>query len=721
MKTRGLILIIILYGCAINAQEWRSYTNSDNVRQIAVDEDVIWGATSGGVVAISSLTGDLFKLTNTDGLGGIDFNCVEIDSAGHVWLGSRDGWLSVYRSSDDIINYPVKDSSGFFAREVEIFDLFDDGERLWVANDLGVSKFLKYSNGGEIKDTARRLGDIPDEEDVMSLAVIGDYLWAGTTRGIAFIDKDNQNIQYFGFWRSFGEGDNGLSNANIKSITAFHDTVVVGTGDGVFKLVDSPDTLWQSMGLTGRTINSLFMDESSLLAATTSGLFRYDGLSWTGITTSGLLHSNVSAIAADSSGKMWVGTPSGGIAGFSDTVWTRYSIPGPASNFIKAIAIDSFGAVWMTHDLKGLSVLRDTVWTILNSDNSGLDDNAAVSITVGGDGEIWVSNYGTGLYNYDHTSWYHWTSDNSPMWGVPGAHYYWAATAVQVDIGGNVWVSSLDADSGLIMGVYGPADSLWHIYQTGPNSVFENNVWSLLTQGNTIWVGMSEGLHRLDFGGTPFNESDDNWQGYIIREFVGDMGLDRFGDLWFGSLTGLFQVSSSSGVARRVELPAELAGRVNTVAADAVGNIWVGTVNGLGIYRSDVSEWRAIYNTSNSPLLNNEVTEIAIDITSGFAYIGTLGGLSIFDSGFEAPDIEQIEAYPNPVIVSEGHNSVYFKRIPPDANIYIYTVAGDLVFELAGDKWDLINSKGEPIAGGIYIFLVESDGITGTGKFAVIK
>ncbi len=720
MRQYGLILFVLLYAGAVGGQEWRSYTNSDNVRQIAINQDVVWGATSGGVVAISGTTGEIFKLTNTDGLGGIDFNCVEIDSAGHVWLGSRDGWLSVYRSSDEIINYSFKDSIGFFAREVEIFDLFDDGERIWVANDLGVSKFLKYSNGGEIKDTARRLGDIPDGEDVISVSVIGDYLWAGTTGGIAFIDKDNQNIQYFGSWRSFGEGDNGLSNANIQTIAAYYDTVVVGTGDGVYKFSDSPDTLWQSMGLSGRNINGLFMTDSFLLAATTSGLFRYDGISWTGITTNGLPHSDVADIAADVSGKMWVATPSGGIAGFSDTVWTRYSIPGPASNFIQAISIDSFGAVWMTHDLKGLSVLRDTAWTILNSGNSDLDDNGAVCITVGGDGNIWIGSYGTGLYKYDHTSWYHWDSDNSPMWGVPNALYYWAATAVQVDDGGNVWVSSLDSDSGLIMGVYGPADSLWHIYQTGPNSVFENNVWSLLTQGNTIWVGMSEGLHRLNFGSDPFDESDDNWQSYIIREYVTDMGLDRFGDLWFGSLTGLFQVSST-GVAQRVELPAELAGRVNTVAADAVGNIWVGTVNGLGIYRSDVNEWRSIYNTSNSPLLNNEVTEIEINVSTGLAYIGTLGGLSIFDSGFEAPDITRIEAYPNPAILAAGHNSIIFKKIPPNANVYIYTVSGDLVDQFQGDRWDLLNANGEPIAGGIYIFLVESDEITGTGKFAVIK
>ena len=720
-----LSLFVIIVGFNTSgAQEWRSYTNSDNVRQVAVNDDVIWGATSGGMVAIDISSGDMLKLTNTDGLGGIDFNCVAFDTAGYIWFGSTDGWLSVYRSPGDIINYSVKDSSGFFARAVQIYDLFDDGERLWVANDLGVSKFLKYSNGGEIKDTARRLGGIPDEEDVKTVAVIGDNLWAGTARGVAFIDKDSQNIQYFGFWRSFLPDSNGLGNADIRSIVSYHDTVLVGTASGVYKFIDSPDTLWQSIGLDGTVVNNLLTDSSGLLAATTSGMFSYDGSSWIGLPGTGLPTSVFSDVVVDSSGRIWAGTPSSGIAGFSDTIWTTYSIPGPASNFIKSLAIDSSGAIWMTHDLKGLSVLEDTVWTILNSNNSGLDDNGQVSITVAADGNIWIGSYGTGLYRYDHSDWYHWTSDNSPMWGVPDYHYYWAATDVQVDPGGNVWVSSLNADSGLIMGVFGPADSIWHIYTTGPNSVSENNVETLLAQGNSIWVGMQEELYRLNFGNTPFDESDDSWQS-IASEFVKDMVLDRFGDLWFGSLTGLFYVSSSSTVARRIDLPPELAGRVNTVAIDGIGNIWVGTVNGLGILRFDkedeTMEWRAIYSTENSPLLNNEVTKIEIDKNTGLAYIGTLGGLSIFDSGFEAPSISEIEAYPNPAILAAGHSSIYFKKIPPDATVYIYTVSGDLIVQFQGDRWDLLNSDDEPVAGGIYIFLVEAGGITGTGKFAVIK
>lgn len=730
-------VIMLLFGSNLHSQNWKSYTNTDNVRQIVIESDRVWGVTSGGVVAFTPSTGDILKLTNTDGLGGIDFNCVESDTAGNIWLGSADGWLSRYSREGEIANYPVTEVQQFFERAITVYDLFVDGDRIWMANDLGVSKFLIYSNDGEIKDTARRLDDIPDEEDVVCISVIGDYLWAGTARGIAFIDKDNENIQYFGFWRSFQQGEDGLGSGDIRSIVAYHDTVVAGTQDGVYKLQVSPDTTWLPFGLSGRTINTFLMTDSSLLAATDGGVFQYDGSNWVGLSTSGLPQLNVADLEVDSSGELWAGTPSSGLASLIDTLWVVYTIPGPASNFIRNIAIDSSGAIWMTHDGKGISRFEDDSWTTYNSANSdpddsgplgGLEDNTLHSITVAPDNDIWAGSWGGGLYRYSRQSlsWYHWGNDNSPMTGVPQFNDYWAATAVQVDQDTVVWVSSMGADSGVVMGAFRPADSTWHVYHTGPNTVQDNDITSLQIQGNSIWLGMVNGLHRLNYSGTPIVESDDSWQNSISGDFMVDMCLDPFGDLWFGALEGLFRTSPASGIVRQVDLPPEILGGVNAVASDGIGNIWVGTASGLGVYRPNASIWKAIYNTSNSPLLNNGVTDIAIDIQTGLLYIGTVGGLSILESGVEAPseDLSDVEAYPNPVVVADGDNALFFKRVPADAIISIFSVAGDLVAEFKlslRDYWDLKNSKGEPVAGGVYIFLVRSKDVSGTGKFAVIK
>lgn len=720
-------LIIVVLFSGGRSQDWFSYTNSNNIRQIVFDSDLVWGATSGGIINYSIINEEINKLTNTDGLGGIDYNCAGVDTAGELWFGAMDGWLSRISLNGDIINYPVVESEGgYFDRRITIYDLSIDGDILWMANDMGVSKFLIYSNDGEIKDTAKRLGNLEDEEDIKSIAVIGDHIWAGCDRGIAFTEKTNPNIQDPNTWRSFDESDFPMGRADIKTIAAYYDTVVVGVDSGLFKLQTVPDTSWVEMGdFSNLRVRKILFYEDDLYVSTNAGIRIFDGTTWSSITNDGLI-SGIGDITFDDTGDLWAATLGSGLAGFKDSLWVLYSIPGPASNFITRMAIDSTGALWMTHDSKGLSKFGDDDWTIYNSSNSNLNDNSAHSIAVAGDGAIWVGSWGGGLYRYAEGLWDHWTSDNSPMFGVPSALYYWAAAAVEIDQAGNVWVSSLDADSGLVMGAFNPVDSIWHVYYEGPITIQENTVGALLSQGNSLWIGTTQGLHKLNHAGTPFNEGDDSWLNYVIREFVADIALDPFGNLWLGAPTGLYYVENATNIVRQVELPLEISGSVQSVASDGVGDIWVGTVTGAGVLRPDKITWKATYTTDNSPLLNNEISDIEINLETGMIYLGTSGGLSIFDSGVEQPseDLSDVEAFPNPVLVQQGHRAVSFKRVPTNAVISIYTVSGDRVisFRLSQmPEWDLENSNDEPVAGGVYFFVVDYQGKTGTGKFAIIK
>jgi ligand-binding sensor domain-containing protein len=268
-------------------------------------------------------------------------------------------------TSGEIINYPVVESEGgFFDRRIVIYDLSVDGDVLWVANDLGVSKFLIYSNGGEIKDTAKKLGDLFDEQDVLSIAVIGDYVWAGTETGIAFTVKTNPNIQDPATWRSFGEFDFPQGRAGINTIAAYYDTVVVGVDSGLFKLEVFPDTNWVEMAdFSDLRVNKILFHGGNLYASTHAGVRVFDGITWSSITNQGLT-SGIGDIIFDDSDDLWGGTRGSGLAVLQDTAWALYSIPGPASNLITKMAIDSLGGLWMTHDARGLSRFFDGEWTL---------------------------------------------------------------------------------------------------------------------------------------------------------------------------------------------------------------------------------------------------------------------------------------------------------------------------------------------------------------------
>jgi ligand-binding sensor domain-containing protein len=754
MLNRLLVIVILLtlfHGSAI-AVNWTNYTNSDAVRQIIVVGDNVWSATSGGAIAYNYFDDTTIKLTNTDGLGGIDLRCVEIDTSGNIWFGAGDGWLSRLSPSLNVRNFAIRDSVGLIGRAVTIYDLENEGDRLWVASDLGISKFLIYSNGGEIRDTARRLGNIPDLEDAVCTRVIGTFLWVGTSRGIAFIDKDNANIQYFGNWRSYTLGQNGLTTADIRSISSFHDTVLAGTSNGIFKFTTSPDTLWQLFGLSGSAVYDLFMIDTLMLAATSTGLYRYTTSGWTSFPSGGLTGNRANDLGIDSTGVLWAATPASGLGEFQGGSWTLHSFPGPASNIVIKMAVDSSGAIWMTHNSKGVSRLSNGQWRRwLRTGGSDYQtfgpvpnilDNDEVDITVAPDGYVWISSFGGGLYRYNHLddSWFRWNAANCPMYGVPENRFFWAATGVRADIGGNIWVTGFAssvpgfaADSTLLVGVFAPytADSTWQLYMAGEIGLTTNFAQNFLFDGNTAWIGRGDGLDRLDHAGTPFDPADDNWSANITNLNIFDMELDNSGNLWMATASGLFYMPPYDDTVTSFELPPEISGSVNALEADGAGNIWVGSVAGLGVLRPDSdgpgsSTWNTIYTTGNSPLLNNKINGIAININTGAIYIGTDGGLSVFESGIlpPTPDLADMSAFPNPVILDSGVEEIEFNRVPSSGTLTIYTASGDLIAQInlsSTNTWNLRNAGGNRIAGGIYFFHVRSGEASGTGKFAVIR
>ncbi len=76
-----------------------------------------------------------------------------------------------------------------------------------------------------------------------------------------------------------------------------------------------------------------------------------------------------------------------------------------------------------------------------------------------------------------------------------------------------------------------------------------------------------------------------------------------------------------------------------------------------------------------------------------------------------------------------GQRRVVFIGLPERAKIRIYTVAADLVRTLIHEDdesdiepWDLKNDAGEEVAPGVYVFLVESEGLGSIeGKVMIIK
>ncbi|MEW6620087.1 MAG: T9SS type A sorting domain-containing protein [bacterium] len=133
----------------------------------------------------------------------------------------------------------------------------------------------------------------------------------------------------------------------------------------------------------------------------------------------------------------------------------------------------------------------------------------------------------------------------------------------------------------------------------------------------------------------------------------------------------------------------------------------------LWIYGLQNSEWKKIDN--QLPDRTNNWVRAEAGSFSIFVLIGET----------TAPDLTKLLVYPNPVRVNKGDTEVIFENLSNNAVIRIYTISGELVWikeKVAGmTKWDLKNDYNQPVASGVYIYIIHDENEIIRGKIAVIR
>ena len=378
-----------------------------------------------------------------------------------------------------------------------------------------------------------------------------------------------------------------------------------------------------------------------------------------------------------------------------------------------------------------------------------------------------ASSMHSGLYEFRNGEFVHrYSSDNSPITCInPHLKDYYLydwVTALNYDSKGNLWMMNNVTDT--IIRYIRP-DGTWGSFyyeeitkhESFKQTVFDRRGWAWIVQWHRYVPRCYSFLFVLNTNGTIDNRSDDKAKKYIT--FSNQDGVsyapihytsvaeDVDGAIWLGTTDGLFvsytpdQVFDNDFCFTQVKVPRDdgsgLADylmngvSVECIAIDGGNRKWVGTTdNGVYLLSADGLKTVEHFTIENSPLISNEINDIAIDGETGEVFIATTKGLCSYRGNATDPatsmSSSNLKVFPNPVR-EDYLGDVHITGLMYNSNVKIVSAAGKLVAEgtsVGGEfSWDCCQKNGRRVNSGIYYALcTDEDGKKGAvAKILIVR
>lgn len=345
-----------------------------------------------------------------------------------------------------------------------------------------------------------------------------------------------------------------------------------------------------------------------------------------------------------------------------------------------------------------------------------------------GDGVIQYKN-GTPVQSYNEKNAFKETA------GGYGSGYCYI-DGLAFDKNGNLWMTSSEVNHAVL--VLDKAGA-WHRLDIEQlRGVYTIND-ILITSTNDKWIYVPRNTPKLVM--IPNSESLDEVSSYEFTTLIDTDGKeltpsnytcvaeDKDGYIWVGTNRGaVYFISSAEDKAAtrctRVKYTNEETGNlayfldnvvVTTLKVDAGNRKWIGT-KGNGVYVLDNDNETIVYqfNTTNSPLLSDNIYDIEINDKTGEVFIGTDKGLNSYqgEASEGKSDYSEIYAYPNPVR-PEHMDKVTIVGLMDNSNVKITDLNGNIIYQtksLGGQAiWNCRNANGSRVATGVYLVLASTE------------
>lgn len=707
--------------------QWENHTNKDEITSLNSFAGFVWATSTGGVVRITPATGAVTTYLNSDGLGSININFSAATGASEAYFGSADGVLSRMNLSTESFSSTQLRSRDGSPLSLNAADT--NGNFLWIAASVGVIKYDRVRNGGEVKETYRTLGDFLSESAVNAVHVFDGKIFAGTNEGVAYAEVDDEFLLDPAEWTTIALGVPIFEDIKVTCLASQDGVLYVGTDNGLYSW-DGSASLTTVENFESVQILDLSVGENSppsLYALTNAAgvhrIIRVAPFEQIDFQLPAELLANLNCITLRQD--WYFGTNNDGVHKIlNGNSAAKVIAPGPSSNNLVGGGYDSAGRLFVVARDNDLSILSNGLW-----EQRSVTTSEKLSALVAENDDIWLTTFGEGAYRvFADGSVQHFTNSNSPLLGVAQAASFSVVNSVYQDPGGRIWFSLFQANPLRPLVTFDPGDSSWNYFDATDGFISGNN--QVVAAGNgTAAVGIDDqGVAFLRYGNSLDNHADDQLA-YFSRnrrlpsDIVTAMAYDRDNVLWVGTNQGLAYFDEGIDFFFPTELPAGIGANITAIVADPRNNLWVGTSAGLALLGAGNAEPVA-FTSANSDLVSDEIESLVYDNNSKRLLIFTRGGLSILDynPGSQGSN-SSVYAYPNPFHIGAAAADQLQFQIDQRGDVRIFTVAADLVRETTVvTGWDGRNQAGEFVASGVYIWeLRAEDGSTHTGKIFVIR
>ncbi len=394
----------------------------------------------------------------------------------------------------------------------------------------------------------------------------------------------------------------------------------------------------------------------------------------------------------------------------------------------------------------GVFAFSDGTWTTHNRKNTPAFDTITDFVCVKVDPEntnvAYVGTWGKGLLKFENNELSEiYNATNSTLQPWIAASYLILASGLDFDSEGNLWVANSGAPN--LLSVM-KRDGTWQSFNLGGSLNGADISKLMVDKEDQKWIFKRNNGYLIVFNdnGTIDNPADDKVKvlgaspgmGGIPGSKVYSLATDLEGEVWVGSDKGISVFYNPEDIftqginfdAQQILVPRNdgsgLADylleteTVTAIAVDGGNNKWVGTERaGVFLFSPDGLEEKLHFTTENSPLLSNNIVDIAID-ENGEVFIGTTNGIISYrgEAAEGKPVNDHVYAFPNPV--RPGYTGpIAIKGLVNNAEVKITDAYGNVVYtnQAEGGQaiWNGYNFDGIRAASGVYVvFITDAQG-----------